>query len=392
MRIVCVHQGYELYGSDRAFVESVAALRSGWPDAHITVVLSAQGPILAPLRGVASEVVIEPLFILRRAHLPALVLTAPFRLLPALWRAMRRMRGADLVYINTLVIADYLIAARLFRSKVVVHVHEIAEGSVMTVLRTLLRWSGGTVIFNSKACRAAYTLNARQQHHVVYNGIESPASFAPQIYDGSRALKVLMLGRINRIKGQNVLIEAIAGLAPAVRRKLEVRIVGNSFGNDMAREAELRAQAKAAGLDGIVTFEPFQDDTAPLYRWADIVAAPSRLPETLGRVAIEAAAHARPTLASAIGGLPEVVVDGATGWLARPDDAADLSRILEHIVTDPDAWQGYGLAARRHYDRVFNAAVVQSQFRAVAANRLAEAGCASTTTMSVTPGGENGRH
>lgn len=392
MRIVCVHQGYELYGSDRAFVESVTALRSGWPDAHITVMLSAQGPILAPLRGIASEIVIEPLFVLRRARLPALVLTAPFRLPPALWRAARRMRAADLVYINTLVIADYLLASRLFRAKVIVHVHEIAEGSVMTVLRALLRWSGGTVIFNSKACRAAYSLTTGLPQHVVYNGIESPPNFAPQAHDGSRPIRLLMLGRINRIKGQNVLIEALARLAPAARRKLEVRIVGNSFGNDIGRETELREQATAAGLDGMVTFEPFQDDTAPLYRWADIVAAPSRLPETLGRVAIEAAAHARPTLASNIGGLPEVVIDGNTGWLARPDDAADLSRILEQIVADPGAWRAYGLTARRHYEKLFDAAIITGQIRSVAAGRLAAAGIASTTAKSEIPGGEHGRH
>ena len=52
MRIACVHQGYELYGSDRCFVESVAALREAYPQAEIEVVLPRDGPIsqtLAPL-------------------------------------------------------------------------------------------------------------------------------------------------------------------------------------------------------------------------------------------------------------------------------------------------------------------------------------------------------
>ena len=61
MRIVCVHQGYELYGSDRAFIDSVAALREAWPQADIEVVLPHDGPICGPLRASATRIVIEPL-------------------------------------------------------------------------------------------------------------------------------------------------------------------------------------------------------------------------------------------------------------------------------------------------------------------------------------------
>src|SRR6185295_6839122 len=92
MRIVCVHQGYELYGSDRCFIDSVAALREAWPQADIEVVLPREGPIMAPLRALATHVSIEPLFILRRRGLTKLIASAPLRLPLALWRAMRRMR------------------------------------------------------------------------------------------------------------------------------------------------------------------------------------------------------------------------------------------------------------------------------------------------------------
>src|SRR5438034_9057085 len=101
MRIVCVHQGYELYGSDRAFIDSFAALREAWPQADIEVVLPREGPICGPLLASATRIVIEPLFILRRRGFLRLILTAPFRIVPALWRAARRIRAADLVYVNT---------------------------------------------------------------------------------------------------------------------------------------------------------------------------------------------------------------------------------------------------------------------------------------------------
>src|SRR5262245_38141413 len=107
MRIVCVHQGYELYGSDRCFIDSVAALRDAWPQADIEVVLPRAGPIVAPLRALASRITIEPLFILRRRGLARLLATAPLRLPGALHRAIRRMRAADLVYVNTVMVVDY---------------------------------------------------------------------------------------------------------------------------------------------------------------------------------------------------------------------------------------------------------------------------------------------
>jgi hypothetical protein len=52
MHIVCVHQGYELYGSDRAFIDSVAALREAWPQADIEVVLPHDGPDLRAAPGI----------------------------------------------------------------------------------------------------------------------------------------------------------------------------------------------------------------------------------------------------------------------------------------------------------------------------------------------------
>ncbi len=370
MRIVCVHQGYELYGSDRAFIDSVMALREAWPQADLEVVLPRDGPICVPLRASATRIVIEPLFILRRRALGRLILTAPFRIMPAFWRAARRMRAADLVYVNTVVVLDYLLAARLFSRKTLVHVHEIPDGLKLLMFRRLLRWTRAEVICNSKATRAAYRLPASHTQHVVYNGIAPPPRFDTTHYDGTRPLRLLVLGRISRIKGQDLLIEALALLPKAIAQRLEVRIVGESFQNDAPREAALHQAVTAAGLDAIVRFEPFQDDTAPLYRWTDIVVVPSRLPESLGRVAIEAMAHGRPPLVARIGGLTEIVQDGVTGWVVPPNDAGVLARTIAAIATEPDLWRGYGAAARARFESTFAARNIARQFQAIVRARF----------------------
>jgi glycosyltransferase involved in cell wall biosynthesis len=370
MRIVCVHQGFELYGSDRCFIESVAALREAWPQAEIEVVLPREGSIAKPLRAVATRVVVEPLFILRRSELLMLIATAPFRLVPAIWRALARMRNADLVYVNTVVVFDYLLAARFFSAKTLVHVHEIPDGAKLSLFRKLLAWTRAEIIFNSKATRAAYRLETRRPQHVVYNGIAAPSEVGCGQYDGTRSLKLLLLGRINRIKGQDLLIEALALLPKDIAARLEVRIVGDTFRNDVTREAALHAAVRDAGLATIVRFEPFVADPAPLYRWADVVAVPSRLPESLGRVAIEAMAFGRPPLVAKLGGLTEIVEDGVTGWIVEPNDAAALARTIALILTQPESWRAFGAAARARFDAMFSARTIAAQFQSIVRARL----------------------
>jgi glycosyltransferase involved in cell wall biosynthesis len=374
MRILCVHQGYELYGSDRSFVESVAAVRAAWPAADIEVVLPRDGPIVAPLEALASRIRFEPLWVLRRSALAELATIGLIRLPGALWRAARRIAAADIVYVNTVVIVDYLVVARFFAGKVLVHVHEIPEGGARTIFRALLRWARAELIFNSRATEAAFAMPPGSARHIVYNAIAGPPAVDPIDYDGTRPLRLLLIGRINRIKGQDLLVEALSSLPAEVARRLQVRIVGGSFGNDAAREEALRRQVESGGLSGVVGFEPFHDDPAPLYRWADVVVVPSRRPESLGRVAIEAMAYGRPVLAAAIGGLTEVVEDGVAGWLVPPNDAPRLAAAIADIVARPEAWRSYPAAARARYQAVFGERAtlqIQAILRGLAARREA---------------------
>jgi glycosyltransferase involved in cell wall biosynthesis len=370
MRIICVHQGYELYGSDRCFIESVAAIRAGWPKAEIEVVLPRDGPIVPRLRKIASRIVIEPIFVVRRRDIVKLLSIGAPRLCLALWRAIRRFRAADLVYVNTIVIFDYLLAAHFFPGKTLVHVHEIPDGPTFAIFRLLLRWARAELIFNSKATRDAFNLYQQRPQHVVYNGVETPPAATVRLYDGTRPLHVLMIGRINRSKGQDVLIEALASLPKTTLQRLKVRIIGGSFGDDTKRQAALCERVRVAGLESIVRFEPFCDNPAPLYQWADIVTVPSRHTESLGRVAIEAMAVGRPALVSALGGLVEVVEDGVTGWVVPPNDPVALAHKIREIVTRPDHWGQFPSAARARYEAMFDSRAIAQQIQTIVGTRL----------------------
>lgn len=367
MRIACVHQGFELYGSDRSFSESVSALRAAYPDADIEVVLPRPGPIVTLLERDATRIVFEPLWILRRHSLARLATVELARLPMALARAWRRLRAADLIYINTSVVVDYSLAARFFPQKTLLHIHEIPEGAALKILTGLIRWSGAELIFNSRATQTAFAGLSGMRTHVIYNGVAGPTHTEPTTYDAQRPLRILLLGRINRIKGQEVLLEALAALPPQFAERVTVRMVGSPFESDEP-ERKLKAMVAELGLSDRVSILPFVEDPSPHYRWTDIVVVPSRRPESLGRVAIEAMAYGRPPVVSAIGGLIEVVEDKKTGWLVPPGDAAALADKLKEIILMPETWRPFVSAGRERYERLFSdTAVAKAIAHAVAA-------------------------
>ena len=140
-----------------------------------------------------------------------------------------------------------------------------------------------------------------------------------------------------------------------MRRQIELRIVGSAF-EDVGRERSLAARIDETGLSDHVSLQPFVSDPAPLYRWADVVTMPSQKPESLGRVAIEAMSYGVPPLVTAIGGLPEVVEDGKTGWVVPPGGPEPIAAALERMVADPSRWRDFGRAARARYESVFSEA------------------------------------
>lgn len=91
-------------------------------------------------------------------------------------------------------------------------------------------------------------------------------------------------------------------------------IVGSATAEALDYERGLTAQARDLGVDGQISFTGYRDDVARMMIAGDLMVIPS-LTEAQPRVAVQAFATTRPVVASAVGGVPEIVVDGKTGWL-----------------------------------------------------------------------------
>lgn len=373
-RFLCVHQGAELYGSDRSFLQAVQSLRDGWPDATIDVLLAVDGPLHAALAEVADRVRVRDLCVLRLATPVHTLFKATIAAPWYLAAAVHDMARADLVYINTTVIADFMAAARWMPGCHVIHVREIPKPRALPVIRALLRSSRARLIFNSVATSDAFATLADRRHAIIHNGVDPvegatpldlPSRFTPE-----RPLRLAMLGRISDWKGQDLLIESLARLSAARTVAIHLRIVGGSYRDTPEPLAALATAIAAHGLEDSVTVEPFRDDPGAVYAWADLCIVPSRLPEPFGRVAIEAMAHGRPVIAAAHGGLTEIVTDGDTGWLVAPNDPAALARAIAAAQDDPAEIMRRGAKALARFGSHFATAIMDAALRTMIAASL----------------------
>jgi phosphatidylinositol alpha-1,6-mannosyltransferase len=251
--------------------------------------------------------------------------------------------------------------------------------------RRLLRWSTNHLL--AKATRisvvSVYARELLQKHFpqaaekvVVTLGALRPdlrlKQSSPMAVSGAKTV-ILTVARLNPRKGQLEVINALKALPPAQRASLEYWLVG-AHGKENYDDLLVAA---AASADFPVKFlgDIPDDQLGTIYAQASIFAMTS-MPhkhsvEGFGLVYLEAGAHGLPIVAHAIGGVPEAVVDGATGLLVAPGDTAALTQAFARLLDDAPLRRRLGEAARvRALGRTWrdSAAALFGQARLVASD------------------------
>lgn len=169
-------------------------------------------------------------------------------------------------------------------------------------------------------------------------------------------LNILFVGRIEPLKGIDVLIQAIGMMTRqgfVERKRLSVTIIGGdplasreAMTHEMARLQDLRNEY---GVGDVVTFlgKRSQDTLVYFYSAADVLVMPSHY-ESFGMVALEAMACGTPVVASEVGGLAFLIKDGQTGFLFPGEDVEALCARLTALITNPEARQQMGARAVSH--------------------------------------------
>jgi glycosyltransferase involved in cell wall biosynthesis len=161
---------------------------------------------------------------------------------------------------------------------------------------------------------------------VIPSGVDLPRAIGEE----ASPPEVLYAGRLSPEKGVEDLVSAAAGM----------KLV-------LAGDGPLRPR-----VPGALGFVP-HDELQQLYARAAVVACPSRR-EGFGVACLEAMAHGRPVVATSVGGLRDLVVEGETGLVVPPGDPSALRAALERLLADPDLRRSLGAAGRRRARESFS--------------------------------------
>ena len=176
---------------------------------------------------------------------------------------------------------------------------------------------------------------------VVYNGVD-PEMFSPGDVPFSAGPVVLSVGNLIPIKGYEVLIRAIAAIAPEFP-SVALEIVG-----DGPEQGRLQALAQRLQVSDRVRFLGRQSrpQVALTMRGCTVFALPSRY-EGLGCVYLEAMSAGRPVIGCRGQGIAEIIQHGTNGFLVGPDNERELSLALSMLLRDEERRRNLGTVARR---------------------------------------------
>ncbi len=171
-------------------------------------------------------------------------------------------------------------------------------------------------------------------------------------------------------KGHAHLVEAFCQIR-AHHPRASLLLVGDGI-----RRAWVEELARAAGVGEAVVFTGFSPDVAPLLGAMDCFVLASTRTEGIPQSLLQAFAAGVPVVASDVGGIPEVVTDGATGLLVKADSAAGLARGIAEVLADPVAAERRALAGRRLVEERFSHVAVMKRLLDLYAEVLAEGSAA----------------
>ena len=258
------------------------------------------------------------------------------------------------------------IAARRARLPLIWHVHDrISSEYFGTALASIIRVLGWVVsagyIANSTSTLKSL-LTSRKRAVVAYPGIE-PVVVPSREPRPPAEVEIAMVGRLERWKGQDLLLRA---LAVSAFRPSVTFVGGAHFGEDFG--TELTELARELGLQDRVTFAGHVSDPTSILADADIAVHCSRTTEPFGQVIVEAMAAGCAVIAANSGGPLEIVSDGVDGLLVDPTDTTSFAAALDSLIEDSDRRSEMAERARATATRftIDETAAIVAQFLGVA--------------------------
>lgn len=343
-----------LFGSEIGGIEIVARamVRALRQRGHRLLVIAAHGPSAQPDEGEDDGIPI------RRFHFCQSLAGRDLGRIAAIRRQAAAIQNdfqPDVVHNNFSGHTAYfqLAIAAATRVPLLVSLHSSLQGQrggADTVLGNLLRTADWVTAVSRSTLDDARAIvpEIENRSSVIYNG---RAPFAPTLVPLPLTMpRLVAIGRLVPEKGFDLAIGAL-NLLRAEFPDLVLHLVGAG-----PERAALQKQVNESGLENSVKFigEVPHDAIHDQLNRATIVLVPSRCRESFSLVAVEAAMLGRPVIATAAGGLSEVVLDGKTGLLVEMEKPAALATAVRELLAHPDLAAAMGQNGRERALRIFS--------------------------------------
>jgi glycosyltransferase involved in cell wall biosynthesis len=357
MKILFLDQFSELGGAQQMLLDTVEAVqRKGW-QSH--VLLPGRGPLLEKLKSLGvptGDISSGPYHAGRKSAGDSI------RFALDLHQQVRTINTAiaehdvHLIYVNG---PRLLPAAALASRKgipVVLHAHSDVFGMALRLLRSSIRRSGAAIIACSNSVLAPLR-NCVEAHkaYVVPNGVPD-AGYRARDFGRNGDWRIGIIGRITPDKGQLEFAGAAAILArdfPGAR----FVICGSPL---LGASTEFLDAVRRHTRGLPVEYMDWQRDVGAVLRDLDILAVPSKR-EGMGRIIVEAFSAGVPVVAFPAGGIPEVIVDGETGFLTRQSSIEALAARIREAMEAPEALNRVASNARQAWAKWYRVSAYQER-------------------------------
>jgi glycosyltransferase involved in cell wall biosynthesis len=187
---------------------------------------------------------------------------------------------------------------------------------------------------------------------MVPHGVDLSIFKPPKRRISHETICIVFVGRIQRRKGIMDLLKAVEILkrTHSISQNIEAQIIGKVW--DYQYYLQLQEYKRKRQLEE-VNFIGFRENLPSLLQQADVFVCPS-LQETFGIVNLEAMACRLPVVATRVGGIPEVIVDGKTGFLVPPNDPKSLAEKLGTLIADEKLRKQMGQEGRKRIETSFS--------------------------------------
>ncbi len=317
------------------------------------VVTSATGEFTTELKRLEVPHLIVPMGMWRKAK--------SWPKIPSSVRAIRRLlirTPINLIHANTLWDHPYAVASS-WRLGIPIICHIRGNWTPDKIKKYWIH-RATCLVTVSRALMAGFPPALIPRVQLVYDGVdlerfrhyETGQFVRDELGIGKDRLVVGMISRLDPLKGQDTLIRAIAALQKDFPN-LTLLLTGEGSVRDRWYCEHLEGLAKELCPPGTVIFTGIRDDIDRIMNAVDVAALPSR-DEGFGLMLVEAMASGKPVVASAVGGIPEVIEDGVTGLLVPPEDSLALAKALKTLLSNQNLRITMGRAGKKRAERLFN--------------------------------------